>query len=131
VIDLVTHRGRALFEAVVEVQRIVECRLAELGQELRVNAERLLGVIDGGAATVGVQRGAEGEAVVDFVVIVQRDTELLEVVDALRAPRGLAASRAAWTAGSNSAIRTAMMAMTTSNSMRVKPDRFIGMPSST
>src|SRR3954452_4003713 len=32
-----------------------------------------------------------------------------------------AASRADWTAGSNSAIRTAMMAMTTSSSIKVKP----------
>ena len=32
-----------------------------------------------------------------------------------------AASRAAWTAGSSRAISTAMIAMTTSNSMRVKP----------
>src|SRR5262249_12550645 len=32
-----------------------------------------------------------------------------------------AASRAAWTAGSSRAIRTAMMAMTTSSSISVKP----------
>src|SRR5258707_10538814 len=32
-----------------------------------------------------------------------------------------AASRAAWTAGSRSAIRTAMIAMTTSNSISVNP----------
>src|ERR1700712_1774244 len=36
-----------------------------------------------------------------------------------------AASRAAWTAGSNSAIRTAMIAITTSNSISVKPRREI------
>ena len=34
-----------------------------------------------------------------------------------------AASRAAWTAGSRSAINTAMMAITTSNSIRVNPRR--------
>jgi hypothetical protein len=34
-----------------------------------------------------------------------------------------AASLAAWTAGSKSAIKTAMMAMTTSSSIRVKPTR--------
>src|SRR5262249_38477163 len=34
-----------------------------------------------------------------------------------------AASRAAWTAGKSSAIRTAMMAITTNNSMSVKPLR--------
>jgi len=32
-----------------------------------------------------------------------------------------AASRAAWTAGSSNATRTAMMAITTNNSIRVKP----------
>src|SRR3981081_4407858 len=32
-----------------------------------------------------------------------------------------AASRAAWTAGSNRAIRTAMIAITTSSSIKVKP----------
>src|SRR4051812_8310210 len=36
-----------------------------------------------------------------------------------------AASRAACTAGNKRAIRTAMMAMTTSSSIRVKPRRFI------
>src|SRR6516165_8421915 len=34
-----------------------------------------------------------------------------------------AASRADWTAGNSSAIKTAMIAMTTSNSMSVKPAR--------
>src|SRR3979490_1555264 len=34
-----------------------------------------------------------------------------------------AASRAAWTAGNSRAIRTAMMAMTTSNSIKVNPRR--------
>lgn len=37
-----------------------------------------------------------------------------------------AASRADCTAGSNKAIRTAIMAMTTSNSIRVNPWRFLG-----
>ena len=32
-----------------------------------------------------------------------------------------AASRAAWTAGRSSAIKTAMIAMTTNNSIKVKP----------
>src|SRR5262249_36148849 len=35
------------------------------------------------------------------------------------------ASRADWTAGSKSAIRTAMIAMTTSSSINVKPRRFV------
>src|SRR5262245_57318616 len=38
-----------------------------------------------------------------------------------------AASRAAWTAGSRSAISTAMIAMTTRSSMRLKPRRRIGL----
>src|SRR3954471_20309341 len=37
-----------------------------------------------------------------------------------------AASRTFWTAGTSSAIRIAMIAMTTSNSIRVNPDRFFG-----
>src|SRR5262249_47526110 len=37
----------------------------------------------------------------------------------------LAASRTFCTAGSNSPIKTAMMAMTTNNSIRVKPPRFL------
>jgi hypothetical protein len=38
-------------------------------------------------------------------------------------------SRAAWTAGSNSATRTPMMAMTTNSSTSVKPRReFLGRP---
>jgi hypothetical protein len=36
-----------------------------------------------------------------------------------------AGSRAAWTAGSNKAISTAMIAMTTSSSMSVKPLRLL------
>ena len=46
---------------------------------------------------------------------------LLEVIDALEARR--AASCAYWTAGSKSAISTAMIAMTTRSSMSVKPGR--------
>src|SRR3954468_3155972 len=38
-----------------------------------------------------------------------------------------AASRADWTAGKSSAIRTAMMAMTTNSSISVKPRRFVDM----
>src|SRR5262245_45623584 len=41
-----------------------------------------------------------------------------------------AASRADWTAGRSSAIRTAMIAITTSSSIRVKPRRFMGKSSS-
>ena len=47
-----------------------------------------------------------------------RQADLLEVVDALGAR---AASRADCTAGKSSAIRTAMIAITTSNSISVKP----------
>ena len=48
----------------------------------------------------------------------QAEADLLEVVDALGAPGRL---RAACTAGKSSPIRTAMIAMTTSNSINVKP----------
>ena len=61
-------------------------------------------------------------------VIHRRQRELLEVVDALNPP-GRRAGRL--DGRSNSAIKTAMIAMTTSNSIRVKPwgrrdRRFIG-----
>src|ERR1700733_7793742 len=36
-----------------------------------------------------------------------------------------AASRAAWTAGSSRAMRVAMIAITTSNSIKVKPERLV------
>ena len=54
-----------------------------------------------------------------LLVVVQGQADLLEVVDALRRagpPRGRPARPAA-----SSAIRTAMIAMTTSSSMSVKP----------
>ena len=53
-------------------------------------------------------------------VIVQGQADLLQVVDTL-ARR--AASRAAWTAGNSRAIRTAMIAITTSNSISVNAFR--------
>lgn len=53
-----------------------------------------------------------------IVVVVQSESNLFEVVLARRA-----ASRAACTAGSKRATRTAMIAITTSNSMIVKPCR--------
>ncbi len=70
---------------------------------------------------IGVARTlAEGQALERAQVVVAGQPDLLEVVVALR-PR--AASRAAWTAGNKRAIRTAMMAMTTSSSINVKPLR--------
>ena len=54
-------------------------------------------------------------------IIVGRERELLQVVDALRTPsrpRGRTAPP-----GKSSEIKTAMMAITTSNSMSVKPRR--------
>ncbi len=53
-----------------------------------------------------------------LVVAMHRQADLLEIVDALCAR---AASRADCTAGSNTAIKTAMIATTTSNSINVKP----------
>ena len=63
---------------------------------------------------------ADGEGPVGIVIVVGRQGELLEVVGALGPPRGLAH---AWTAGSNREISTAMIAITTSNSISVKPRR--------
>ena len=59
------------------------------------------------------------EAVVPRMVVVHGQAELLHVVDALDARR--AASRAACTAGSSRAIKTAMIAITTSSSISVNP----------
>ena len=61
---------------------------------------------------------AHGERPERLVVIVRGQPDLLEVVQALRPPRRLAPD---WTAGSKRAISTAMMAMTTKSSIRVKP----------
>ena len=55
------------------------------------------------------------------MVAVQGETDLLEVVATLGAEAG--ESRTFWTAGSSRPIRIAMMAITTSNSIRVKPPR--------
>ena len=63
----------------------------------------------------------ERERPVGGVVVVQRQADLLHVVGAIGDRR--AASRADCTAGSKSEIRTAMMAMTTSSSISVKPRR--------
>ena len=60
------------------------------------------------------------------MIFVQGDSELLEIVRALD-PR--AASRADCTAGSSIAISTAMIAITTNNSISVNPRNIVG-PSS-
>ena len=52
------------------------------------------------------------------LVVGAAKAQLLEVVDALDPAQPL---RAACTAGSSSPIKTAMIAMTTSNSIRVNP----------
>ena len=71
------------------------------------------------ALAMQVDRLAAGrEGAEAALVVVQGQADLLQVVGAL-ARR--AASRAACTAGSSSAISTAMIAITTSNSIRVKP----------
>ena len=53
-------------------------------------------------------------------VAVSGQPQLFQVVGALGPPRRLARD---WIAGSSKAIRIAMMAMTTNNSMSVKPRR--------
>ena len=73
-----------------------------------------------GSRRVGDREEFEGgrERAVGRLVVVQGQADLLEVVGAgLRS----AASRTFWTAGSSKPIRIAMIAMTTSSSIRVKP----------
>ena len=50
------------------------------------------------------------------MVVVQRQPQLLEIVDALNAPSRFAPD---WTAGNKSAIKTAMIAITTNSSINV------------
>ena len=54
--------------------------------------------------------------------IVVSDLSIGDQCKVVLAALSRAASRALWTAGSKRAIRTAMMAITTSNSMRVNPE---------
>ena len=79
------------------------------------------GEIAGRGRAIGIERFlecADRENAVGVEVVVRRERQLLEVVDAL----GLrAASRTDCTAGSKSEMRTAMIAITTSSSMSVKP----------
>ncbi len=105
----VVHRDR-------EIHRVVERALLEV---LREPDQLAAGV---GVAEAGVVLPAEalGERAIGALVVVHRQHDLLEVVGALRAPRRLAR---ACTAGSKSAINTAMMAITTRSSISVKPCR--------
>ena len=59
-----------------------------------------------------------GNAAERLVVVVNGQADLLEVVDAVDPPRRL---RADWTAGSKSAIKTPMIAITTKSSISVNP----------
>ena len=79
--------------------------------------------LGGKFATLSTSAKPSGNRLFLVVVIVQGQADLLEVVLALR--RGAAASRTFWTAGSSRPIRIAMMAMTTSSSIRVNPNRFL------
>ena len=97
--------------------------------------QRACGVGKGGVARVGTHRGsvivgiaikggrgADGrQRLVGRHEVVDRQSHLLEVV--ARTACCAAASRTFCTAGKSRPIRTAMMAMTTSNSMRVKAGR--------
>ena len=93
----------------VEVQRVEEAGLLQVGGHLREDRPSVLRRRRVGGTPGRVQE-PDREAVPRRVVVVQRDADLLEVVRALVRR---AASRAACTAGSSSAIRTAMIAMTT------------------
>ena len=67
--------------------------------------------------TVGVEESYR-KRVPCRVVVVEAYADLLEVVGTCMRR----ASRAAWTAGNNIAIRTAMIAITTNNSISVQPN---------
>jgi hypothetical protein len=69
--------------------------------------------------SIGVDDRTDRIASVGTLIIGDGEGDWLEVVGALHA-----ASRAACTAGNSRAIRTAMIAITTSNSIKVKPRRF-------
>ncbi len=97
-----------------EVEGVEQRGLLQVGQGLAQRRE----IRPVGQPEEGHLGGRQGVA--RLVVVVHRQADLLEVVDALRRR---AASRAAWTAGRSSAINTAMMAMTTRSSIRVKPER--------
>ena len=107
----------------VEVDRVEERLQFELREDRRVGGKPLLR--EERRERVPAVSRAHRQRPVDVVVVVKRQADLLEVVDALAPPGGLAR---AWTAGSSSAIRTAMIAMTTSNSISVKPRRCISLP---
>ena len=65
-------------------------------------------------------RAAQRESVVGLVVVVHRQADLFEVVDALDASGGLAGGL---DGRQQDAIKTAMIAITTNSSMSVKPER--------
>ena len=97
-----------------EVEGVEQVGLLHVGQGLAQRRE----VRPVGQPEEGHLGGRQGIA--RLVVVVHRQPDLLEIVDALRAARRL---RADCTAGKSSAIRTEMMAMTTKSSIRVKPGR--------
>ncbi len=76
------------------------------------------GIVRARGRTRGCDISARHEATVGALVVHDAEGELLQIVGTLGAAGRL---RAAWTAGRSRAIKTAMIAMTTSNSIRVKP----------
>ncbi len=95
----------------IEVDQRREVPLFQVRQQSRLGGKRL----EGGPGW-NFRRGGESAAGGD--IILQGEPHLLQIVLA-RVSR--AASRAACTAGSNSATSTPMMAITTNSSTKVKP----------
>ena len=103
----------------LEVDRVIERHLLDQRKdqgEHRVMPLSLVTAINRRARPILDRSGRENA--VGALIVGQREADLLQVVDALGAAAGFAP---AWTAGSNKPINTAMIAMTTSNSMSVKP----------
>ena len=99
-----------------EVQGVVHRGLLDVGQESAIPGQAAGGAGAGAVAAVAVF--VQGSGGIDVDVVGHRQRDLLEVVGALRPSRGLSGGL---DAGGADAIRTAMMAMTTNNSIKVKP----------
>ena len=105
----------------LEVDRVEEVVLLEKRQGQRDPAQPV--VVEQVTPTTvrrvrRARHGPQGKNLVGTFVVGEGQAELFQVVGALGTPGRL---RADCTAGNNSAIKTAMMAMTTSSSISVKP----------
>ena len=98
------------------------CLLAIVQQagQMRPVVDATVGARDPAGVKVGVATPTNGKGLVSALIVGgAKAICFMLFVHWIRR----AASRADWTAGSNSAINTAMMAITTSNSINVNPRR--------